>query len=181
MGCVPFIGSWFGGGRGGGGFCIHSLSFLVCASYAPLTVLALGALRQGRTVDFKNTLIIMTSNVGSSVIEKGGGGLGFQLDTSEEDSSYNRIKVGVRCPRCACWRGNVQAASSCIRQGSCLRCSFQCNGCHPRGCRQFRALLPLLGGGLKPRPLAVARHTPAAEANATHSVLFDMQSRTSGP
>ena len=51
---------------------------------------------KGRTVDFKNTLIIMTSNVGSSVIEKGGGGLGFQLDTSEEDSSYNRIKTLVR-------------------------------------------------------------------------------------
>ena len=47
---------------------------------------------KGRTVDFKNTLLIMTSNVGSSVIEKGGGGLGFQLDSSEEDSSYNRIK-----------------------------------------------------------------------------------------
>lgn len=52
-------------------------------------------LLQGRTVDFKNTLIIMTSNVGSSVIEKGGGGLGFQLDTNEEDSSYNRIKTLV--------------------------------------------------------------------------------------
>jgi hypothetical protein len=34
---------------------------------------------KGRTVDFKNTLIILTSNVGSSVIEKGGGGIGFQL------------------------------------------------------------------------------------------------------
>jgi ATP-dependent Clp protease ATP-binding subunit ClpC len=43
-------------------------------------------------VDFKNTLIILTSNVGSSVIEKGGGGIGFQLDSNEEDSSYNRIK-----------------------------------------------------------------------------------------
>jgi len=53
---------------------------------------------QGRTVDFKNTLIIMTSNVGSSVIEKGGGGLGFQLDNSEEDSSYNRIKVRGAAP-----------------------------------------------------------------------------------
>ena len=52
-------------------------------------------LLQGRTVDFKNTLIIMTSNVGSSVIEKGGGGLGFQLDVNEEDSSYNRIKTLV--------------------------------------------------------------------------------------
>jgi len=51
---------------------------------------------KGRTVDFKNVLLIMTSNVGSSVIEKGGGGLGFQLDTgSEEDNSYNRIKTLV--------------------------------------------------------------------------------------
>ena len=46
-------------------------------------------------MDFKNTLIIMTSNVGSSVIEKGGGQLGFQFDQSEEDSSYNRIKTLV--------------------------------------------------------------------------------------
>eukprot|EP01018_Ginkgo_biloba_P024489 Gb_20703 [translate_table: standard] len=47
---------------------------------------------KGRTVDFKNTLLIMTSNVGSSVIEKGGGGIGFQLDYGEKDSSYTRIK-----------------------------------------------------------------------------------------
>ncbi len=46
---------------------------------------------KGRKVDFKNTLIILTSNIGSKVIEKGGGGLGFELD-SEVDSSYNRIK-----------------------------------------------------------------------------------------
>merc|ERR1712144_95046 len=46
---------------------------------------------KGRTVDFKNTLIILTSNVGSQVIEKGGGGFGFQF-TGEEDTSYNRIK-----------------------------------------------------------------------------------------
>eukprot|EP00803_Ostreobium_quekettii_P005856 evm.model.scf_2902.1 EVM.evm.TU.scf_2902.1 scf_2902:2100-9657(+) len=50
---------------------------------------------KGRTVDFKNTLLIMTSNVGSSVIEKGGGKIGFQLDVDEEDSSYNRIKTLV--------------------------------------------------------------------------------------
>lgn len=37
---------------------------------------------KGRTVDFKNTLIILTSNVGSSVIEKGGGGIGFQASVS---------------------------------------------------------------------------------------------------
>lgn len=47
---------------------------------------------KGRVIDFKNTLMIMTSNVGSSVIEKGGGGLGFQLNQDREDNSYNRIK-----------------------------------------------------------------------------------------
>ena len=47
---------------------------------------------KGRVISFKNVLLIMTSNVGSSVIEKGGGGLGFQLEESAEDSSYNRIK-----------------------------------------------------------------------------------------
>jgi ATP-dependent Clp protease ATP-binding subunit ClpC len=48
---------------------------------------------KGRTVSFKNTLIIMTSNVGSKVIEKGGGGLGFEWGAaSEADQQYNRIK-----------------------------------------------------------------------------------------
>jgi ATP-dependent Clp protease ATP-binding subunit ClpC len=46
---------------------------------------------KGRKVDFKNTLIILTSNIGSKVIEKGGGGLGFQFDNAA-DASYNRIK-----------------------------------------------------------------------------------------
>merc|ERR1712025_1273908 len=49
---------------------------------------------KGRTVNFKNTLIILTSNVGSRVIEKGGGGFGFQF-RGEEDTSYNRIKTLV--------------------------------------------------------------------------------------
>lgn len=47
---------------------------------------------KGRTVDFKNTLLIMTSNIGSKVIEKGGGGLGFEFGGSEVDSQYNRIR-----------------------------------------------------------------------------------------
>jgi len=48
---------------------------------------------KGRTVDFKNTLLIMTSNIGSKVIEKGGCGLGFEFSgDSVEDSQYNRIK-----------------------------------------------------------------------------------------
>ena len=48
---------------------------------------------KGRTVDFKNTLVIMTSNIGSKVIEKGGGGLGFEFSgESVEDSQYTRIR-----------------------------------------------------------------------------------------
>ena len=47
---------------------------------------------KGRTVDFKNTLIIMTSNIGSKVIEKGGGGLGFEFEENEADAQYNRIR-----------------------------------------------------------------------------------------
>jgi ATP-dependent Clp protease ATP-binding subunit ClpC len=47
---------------------------------------------KGRTIDFKNTLLIMTSNVGSKVIEKGVGGLGFELAEDQDNSQYNRIK-----------------------------------------------------------------------------------------
>lgn len=46
---------------------------------------------KGRKVDFKNTLIILTSNIGSKVIEKGGSGLGFEFDNQAE-ASYNRIR-----------------------------------------------------------------------------------------
>jgi ATP-dependent Clp protease ATP-binding subunit ClpC len=48
---------------------------------------------KGRTVDFKNTLLIMTSNIGSKVIEKGGGGLGFEFSAADAaESQYNRIR-----------------------------------------------------------------------------------------
>jgi ATP-dependent Clp protease ATP-binding subunit ClpC len=47
---------------------------------------------KGRTVDFKNTLLIMTSNIGSKVIEKGGGGLGFEFIEDAAESNYNRIR-----------------------------------------------------------------------------------------
>jgi ATP-dependent Clp protease ATP-binding subunit ClpC len=48
---------------------------------------------KGRTVDFKNTLLIMTSNIGSRVIEKGGGGLGFEFSAAgQAQSQYNRIR-----------------------------------------------------------------------------------------
>jgi ATP-dependent Clp protease ATP-binding subunit ClpC len=48
---------------------------------------------KGRTVDFKNTLLIMTSNIGSRVIEKSGGGLGFEFGTtSQAEAQYQRIQ-----------------------------------------------------------------------------------------
>ena len=47
---------------------------------------------QGRTVSFKNTVIIMTSNIGSKVIEKGGSGLGFEFASDKGEAQYNRIK-----------------------------------------------------------------------------------------
>jgi len=55
---------------------------------------------KGRVVSFKNALIIMTSNVGSKVIEKGltGGGLGFSgMDdpSDAENGDYARLKTAV--------------------------------------------------------------------------------------
>ncbi|MGD1911638.1 MAG: ATP-dependent Clp protease ATP-binding subunit [Rivularia sp. (in: cyanobacteria)] len=47
---------------------------------------------KGRTVDFKNTLLILTSNIGSKVIEKGGGGIGFEFAEDASESQYNRVK-----------------------------------------------------------------------------------------
>lgn len=49
---------------------------------------------QGRTVDFKNTLIILTSNIGSRAIEKGGSSFGFDTD-SRGDAQYQRIQSSV--------------------------------------------------------------------------------------
>jgi len=56
---------------------------------------------KGRKVSFKNALIIMTSNVGSKVVEKsvsGAGGLGFSGMDAENDaeaSNYKRLKEQV--------------------------------------------------------------------------------------
>jgi len=47
---------------------------------------------KGRTVNFNNTVLIMTSNVGSKVIEKGGGGLGFDFEEDKEEAQYNRVR-----------------------------------------------------------------------------------------
>ncbi|MGG6265158.1 ATP-dependent Clp protease ATP-binding subunit [Leptolyngbya sp. AN03gr2] len=45
---------------------------------------------KGRVVNFKNTLLVMTSNVGSKVIQKGGGGLGFEFSDTVSETSYRR-------------------------------------------------------------------------------------------
>ncbi|HEY9665395.1 MAG TPA: AAA family ATPase, partial [Coleofasciculaceae cyanobacterium] len=50
---------------------------------------------KGRTVDFKNTLIIMTSNIGSKAIEKGGSSFGFEYSDNQAEAQYNRIRDKV--------------------------------------------------------------------------------------
>jgi ATP-dependent Clp protease ATP-binding subunit ClpC len=50
---------------------------------------------KGRTVDFKNTIIIMTSNVGAQFIDKTNLGLGFQVQVNAEanhNEKYKKIK-----------------------------------------------------------------------------------------
>lgn len=47
----------------------------------------------GRVIDFKNTVLIMTSNLGARDISKGGGGLGFQ--TADAEASYDIMKDKV--------------------------------------------------------------------------------------
>ncbi len=49
----------------------------------------------GRHVDFKNTIIIMTSNIGSKVIEKGGANLGFEWADNLPEHQYQRIQSAV--------------------------------------------------------------------------------------
>ena len=48
---------------------------------------------QGRTVTFKNTIIIFTSNVGVSELPKKKGGLGFGVDDNNSELDYSEIKT----------------------------------------------------------------------------------------
>ena len=50
---------------------------------------------QGRTVDFKNTIIIMTSNLGTRDIAKGIGGIGFAFEKAGGTDSYDRMRSNV--------------------------------------------------------------------------------------
>jgi len=47
----------------------------------------------GRTVDFRNTVIIMTSNIGAE-LNRGGGGLGFSTDTTD-NTDYDKLKENM--------------------------------------------------------------------------------------
>ncbi|ACK64132.1 ATPase AAA-2 domain protein [Rippkaea orientalis PCC 8801] len=47
---------------------------------------------KGRTVNFNNTLVIMTSNIGSKVIEKGGSGFGFESSSDHFEAQYQRLR-----------------------------------------------------------------------------------------
>jgi ATP-dependent Clp protease ATP-binding subunit ClpC len=49
---------------------------------------------QGRTVDFKNTILIMTSNLGTRDIAKGIGGVGFTA-ARDDAASYDRMRSNV--------------------------------------------------------------------------------------
>ncbi len=51
---------------------------------------------QGRVVDFRNTVLIMTSNLGTEFVRRGGS-LGFLADTSEEDrQSHQKIENALK-------------------------------------------------------------------------------------
>ena len=47
----------------------------------------------GRTVDFKNTVIIMTSNIGTRQLKEFGRGIGFAAQTRTDDKEYSRSVI----------------------------------------------------------------------------------------
>lgn len=47
----------------------------------------------GRTVDFKNTVIILTSNIGTSQLKEFGKGIGFAAQLRTDDSEYSRSVI----------------------------------------------------------------------------------------
>lgn len=47
----------------------------------------------GRTVDFKNTVIIMTSNIGTRQLKEFGKGIGFAAQTRTDDKGYSRSVI----------------------------------------------------------------------------------------
>ena len=62
---------------------------------APLQILDDGRITdsQGRTVDFKNTVIVMTSNIGAKALTAAGAKLGF--DGSDKKAEEDADKVSI--------------------------------------------------------------------------------------
>ena len=62
---------------------------------APLQILDDGRITdsQGRTVDFKNTVIVMTSNIGAKALTAAGAKLGF--DGSDEKAEEDADKASI--------------------------------------------------------------------------------------
>ncbi|MGD8399431.1 MAG: ATP-dependent Clp protease ATP-binding subunit [Bacillota bacterium] len=48
----------------------------------------------GRIVDFRNTVVIMTSNVGANLIERSGP-IGFEIPRTAEDDHYQKMKANI--------------------------------------------------------------------------------------
>ena len=48
---------------------------------------------QGRTVDFKNTIVIMTSNIGTRQLKEFGKGIGFAAQVRTDDKEYSRSVI----------------------------------------------------------------------------------------
>ena len=48
---------------------------------------------QGRTVDFKNTVIVMTSNIGAKALTAAGSKLGFAVDQEEQDDAEKQFEL----------------------------------------------------------------------------------------
>ena len=48
---------------------------------------------QGRTVDFKNTIVIMTSNIGTRQLKEFGKGIGFAAQIRTDDKEYSRSVI----------------------------------------------------------------------------------------
>ncbi len=52
--------------------------------------------RQGHVVDFKNTIIILTSNVGTRQLSEFGGGIGFGADNLDDKSSERTLMKALQ-------------------------------------------------------------------------------------
>ena len=60
-----------------------------------------------RRVDFKNTIIIMTSNIGSRQLKDFGSGVGFATKPVDKEYTHGKVARDTCCKACAL-TGNVR-------------------------------------------------------------------------